>query len=107
MIFAEAGFALRGVTDLAPHLVPGAGVLAGQITPQDETDATRAAAITADLEAGDCPEEEIRARVARARARLRASSYTAALGSSAPLATGMAMMFSATMRARLSTWPSV
>lgn len=52
-IFAESGFALRGVTDIAPHLVPAAGVLAGQITPQDEADATRAAAITAALGAVD------------------------------------------------------
>ena len=52
-IFAEHGFALKGVTDIAPHLVPGAGVYAGAVTPQDEKDAARAEAIVAALGAVD------------------------------------------------------
>lgn len=52
-IFAEAGFALRGVAEIAPHLVPGPGVFAGAVTAQDETDATRAAAIVQALGAVD------------------------------------------------------
>ncbi|WP_430463788.1 LpxI family protein [Tabrizicola sp.] len=52
-IFEEAGFALRGVADLAPALVPGPGVYAGGVTAQDETDAARAAAIVQALGAVD------------------------------------------------------
>ncbi len=52
-IFAEAGFALKGVAEIAPHLVPGPGVFAGAVTAQDETDATRAAAIVQALGAVD------------------------------------------------------
>lgn len=52
-IFAEHGFALKGVTEIAPHLVPGAGVYAGAVTPQDEKDAARAEAIVAALGAVD------------------------------------------------------
>lgn len=52
-IFAEAGFALRGVADIAPHLVPGPGVHAGTLTAQDEADATRAARIVEALGAVD------------------------------------------------------
>lgn len=52
-IFEEAGFAVVGVEDIAPQLLPGAGVLAGQITPQDEADASRAALIVAALGAVD------------------------------------------------------
>ncbi len=52
-IFAEHGFALKGVTDIAPHLVPGAGVYAGAVIPQDEKDAARAEAIVAALGAVD------------------------------------------------------
>lgn len=52
-IFAEAGFALKGVADIAPHLVPGPGVYAGTPGPQDETDAARAEAIVAALGAAD------------------------------------------------------
>ncbi|MBM3616673.1 MAG: LpxI family protein [Alphaproteobacteria bacterium] len=52
-IFAEHGFALKGVTDIAPHLVPGAGVYAGAVTPQTEKDAARAEAIVAALGAVD------------------------------------------------------
>lgn len=52
-IFAEAGFALRGVAEIAPHLVPGPGVHAGAIGPQVEKDAARAEAIVAALGAVD------------------------------------------------------
>lgn len=52
-IFAEAGFALKGVAEIAPHLVPGPGVHAGTLTPQDEADATRAARIVEALGAVD------------------------------------------------------
>lgn len=52
-IFEEAGFAMAGVPEIAPALVPGAGVLAGALTPQDEADARRAAEITAALGAVD------------------------------------------------------
>ena len=43
-IFEESGFALKGVAEIAPHLVPGPGVYAGTIGPQDEKDAARAEA---------------------------------------------------------------
>lgn len=48
-IFAEAGFALVGVAEIAPALVPGAGVLCGTVTDRDRADAMRAAAIVAAL----------------------------------------------------------
>jgi len=52
-IFAESGFALKGVADVAPGLIPGPGIHAGAITAQDETDAARAEAIVAALGAVD------------------------------------------------------
>lgn len=52
-IFAEAGFALKGVAEIAPHLVPGPGIHAGAPAAQDEKDAARAAAIVAALGAVD------------------------------------------------------
>jgi len=52
-IFEEAGIAVVGVEDIAPGLLPGPGVLAGHVTPADEADATRAAAIVAALGAAD------------------------------------------------------
>ena len=52
-IFEEAGFAVLGTAEIAPHLVPGAGVLAGTVTPADERDAARAEAIVAALGAAD------------------------------------------------------
>lgn len=52
-IFDEAGFAVKGVTDIALHLVPGVGLHAGSISAQDERDAIRAAAILAALGAVD------------------------------------------------------
>lgn len=52
-IFEEAGLAVAGVQEVAPALVPGAGVMAGDITDRDRADATRAAAIVAALGAVD------------------------------------------------------
>lgn len=52
-LFEEAGLSVVGVPDIAPALVPGAGVLCGTLTPRDETDATRAAEIVAALGAVD------------------------------------------------------
>lgn len=52
-LFEEAGFAVAGTAEIAPDLVPGAGVLAGEISAQDEKDATRAAQIVAALGAVD------------------------------------------------------
>ncbi|MBL4919152.1 LpxI family protein [Szabonella alba] len=48
-LFEEAGLTIVGVEDLAPALVPGAGVICGTPGPRDEADATRAAAIVAAL----------------------------------------------------------
>ena len=48
-IFEEAGFALVGVPEIAPALVPGAGVLCGAVTDRDRADAARAAVIVAAL----------------------------------------------------------
>ncbi|MEY4982653.1 MAG: hypothetical protein RIR62_919 [Pseudomonadota bacterium] len=44
-IFEEAGFAILGVADIAPALVPGDGLLAGDLTDRDRADADRAARI--------------------------------------------------------------
>lgn len=52
-IFAEFGFAVAGVGEVAPGLLPGPGVLAGNVTPRDEADAARAAEIVAALGAVD------------------------------------------------------
>lgn len=52
-IFEDMGFTIRSASDIAPALLPGPGVLAGRITPQDEADATRAAEIVAALGAVD------------------------------------------------------
>jgi DUF1009 family protein len=48
-IFEEAGFALVGVPEIAPELVPDAGVLCGRVTERDHADAARAAVIVAAL----------------------------------------------------------
>jgi DUF1009 family protein len=48
-LFEEFGFTVAGVEDVAPALLPQAGVLAGTLTPRDEADAARAAAIVAAL----------------------------------------------------------
>ncbi len=52
-LFEEFGFTVAGVEDVAPALLPGAGILTGTITPRDEADAARAAAIVAALGAVD------------------------------------------------------
>ncbi len=52
-LFEEFGFSVVGVPDVAPQLIPQAGVLAGQLTAVDENDAARAAAIVAALGAVD------------------------------------------------------
>jgi UDP-2,3-diacylglucosamine hydrolase len=52
-VFEEFGFTVAGVEDVAPALLPGAGVLAGAVSPRDEADAARAAAIVAALGAVD------------------------------------------------------
>lgn len=52
-LFEEFGFTVAGVEEVAPALLPGAGVLAGTVTPRDEADAARAAAIVAALGAVD------------------------------------------------------
>lgn len=52
-IFEETGLTVAGVPEVAPDLVPGPGVLCGELTPQDSPDATRAAAIVAALGAVD------------------------------------------------------
>ncbi|MDO8882935.1 MAG: UDP-2,3-diacylglucosamine diphosphatase LpxI [Pseudotabrizicola sp.] len=53
LLFEEAGFAVQGTAQIAPDLVPGAGVLCGAVTAQDEADAARAEAIVAALGAVD------------------------------------------------------
>ncbi|MFT7058873.1 MAG: DUF1009 family protein [Pseudorhodobacter sp.] len=52
-IFEDFGLTVVGVSDLAPDLLPGAGVLCGSTTPMDAKDATRAAQIVAALGAVD------------------------------------------------------
>lgn len=52
-IFEEFDLKVLGAAEIAPNLTPGAGLLAGQITAQDEADAARAAAIVQALGAVD------------------------------------------------------
>lgn len=52
-LFEEFGFSVVGVEQVAPALLPAAGVLAGSVSPHDEADAARAAAIVAALGAVD------------------------------------------------------
>jgi DUF1009 family protein len=52
-VFEDMDFTVRAVSDLAPALLPGPGILSGTLTAQDEADATRAAAIVAALGAVD------------------------------------------------------
>ncbi|MGQ0565089.1 MAG: LpxI family protein [Gemmobacter sp.] len=52
-LFQDQGFAVAGPADVATDLLPGPGLLAGALTPRDEADATRAAAIVAALGAVD------------------------------------------------------
>ncbi|WP_128253991.1 LpxI family protein [Falsirhodobacter deserti] len=44
-VFEEAGFTVIGVEDIAPHLVPAAGVIGGDPSDRDRADAGRAADI--------------------------------------------------------------
>lgn len=44
-IFEDSGLQVAGVEEIAPDLVPGAGLLAGTTGPQEEKDAERAIAI--------------------------------------------------------------
>ncbi len=52
-LFEEQGLTVRGVDEVAPSLVPGEGLLCGQVTAADERDAARAAGIVAALGAAD------------------------------------------------------
>ncbi|MCU0900202.1 MAG: UDP-2,3-diacylglucosamine diphosphatase LpxI [Cypionkella sp.] len=52
-VFEEAGFTVRGTAEIAPGLVPGAGLLCGAVSAQDEADAQRAASIVQALGAVD------------------------------------------------------
>ncbi len=52
-MFAEAGFEVAGVGDVAPRLIPGEGILAGTVTSADQADASRAAVIVAAIGAAD------------------------------------------------------
>ena len=52
-IFEDWNFTVVGADAIAPDLVPGEGVLTGTLTPQDKTDAARAASIVAALGAVD------------------------------------------------------
>ena len=53
-LFEDAGFAVVGVSDVAPELVPGAGVLTSHVPSKaDEGDTARAAQIVASLGALD------------------------------------------------------
>ena len=52
-LFEEADLAVKGVADIAPALLPGPGVLVGTLSPRDEADADRAAAIVTALGAVD------------------------------------------------------
>jgi UDP-2,3-diacylglucosamine hydrolase len=52
-IFEEAGFAVRGLGEIAPALIPAAGLYAGDVTPDMHSDTARAEAILAALGAVD------------------------------------------------------
>lgn len=52
-IFEEFGLTIVSVPEIAPDLVPGAGLLCGALGPVDTADADRAAAIVAALGAAD------------------------------------------------------
>lgn len=52
-LFEDEGFAVLGADQVAPDLVPGAGILSGAPTQGDAADAARAAAIVAGLGALD------------------------------------------------------
>jgi DUF1009 family protein len=44
-LFEEEGFTITGAAEIAPSLTPPEGLYAGALTPRDQQDATRAAAI--------------------------------------------------------------
>ncbi len=52
-IFEEAGFAVQGVAEITPALIPPAGVYAGAVTADMQSDAARAETIVAALGAVD------------------------------------------------------
>jgi DUF1009 family protein len=52
-IFEEEGFLVKALSDLAPALLPGPGLIAGSLSACDESDAARASAIVAALGAVD------------------------------------------------------
>ncbi len=52
-IFEEAGFGVQGVAEIAPALIPAAGVYAGAVTADMDADAVRAQTIVAALGAVD------------------------------------------------------
>ena len=52
-IFEEAGFGVQGLADIAPALIPAAGVYAGAVTTDMQSDAARAEGIVAALGAVD------------------------------------------------------
>lgn len=52
-IFEEFDLEIISATELVPGLLVSPGLLAGQVTPQDEADAARASSIVAALGAGD------------------------------------------------------
>ncbi|PKP70313.1 MAG: DUF1009 domain-containing protein [Alphaproteobacteria bacterium HGW-Alphaproteobacteria-4] len=61
-IFEDWDFEVIGPDQVAPDLVPGAGVLTGTPTPQDEADAARAAQIVAAIGAQDVGQAAVVAR---------------------------------------------
>ncbi len=52
-IFEDHDFTIRAIADLAPALLPGPGLLAGHLSPQDQADAARACEIVTALGAVD------------------------------------------------------
>lgn len=52
-LFEDSDIAVEGVETLAPHLLPGPGLLAGTLPPGAEADAARAEAIVAALGSAD------------------------------------------------------
>lgn len=48
-VFEEAGLTVAGVSEVAPMLIPAAGILAGRPSPRDEADAARACGIVSRL----------------------------------------------------------
>ncbi|MBZ4021579.1 phosphatidate cytidylyltransferase [Rhodobacter sp. TJ_12] len=61
-LFEEFGFEVIGADTICPDLVPGAGVLCGAPSPEDEADAARAAKIVAALGTVDVGQGAVVAR---------------------------------------------